>query len=140
MDIRHPNTSWLSTHAQHLTPSDWRSQTGDASDTSHATHADAVASTTVPFITPVQVQQPAVTDSAQAEVNRTTLQKAIDAVNQHLAPRQMRVEFQYDDKANRLFVNVIDVRTGQLVQEIPPEGVRRLLEGRTEGILSDGTI
>ncbi|WP_067934785.1 flagellar protein FlaG [Alicyclobacillus kakegawensis] len=78
--------------------------------------------------------------SAPGQVDSPTLQKAIDAVNQQLAPRAMRVEFQYDDKANRVFVNLLDAKTGQLLLEIPPDGVRRILEGDVGGIISDETI
>jgi uncharacterized FlaG/YvyC family protein len=70
----------------------------------------------------------------------THLRRAVDEVNQHLGKRDTRVELQYDPAANRIWLNIVDQHTGQVIQEIPPEGIRRLLEGDLQGLISDKII
>lgn len=77
-------------------------------------------------------------DAAGAANASTTQAKSLDDINRHLAESALRVEFDTTAPPNQLWLNVIDQDTGAIVQKIPPEGTRRLLEDPgAKGIVID---
>ncbi|SFV05264.1 flagellar protein FlaG [Alicyclobacillus macrosporangiidus] len=64
--------------------------------------------------------------------------KALEDINRRLAESSLRVEFDTTAPPNQLWLNVIDQDTGEVIQKIPPEGTRRLLEDPgAKGIVID---
>ncbi len=60
------------------------------------------------------------------------LNTAVDSTN-------ARLSFSYNDKANRIVVKVINTQTNEVIREVPPKDVIRLLEHMKEymGIMVD---
>ena len=59
----------------------------------------------------------------QIEVNRNTLQRAVDSVNTSLASYQRHLSVRSHEGTGRLIVRVYDSETQEMIREIPPENV-----------------
>src|SRR5579875_2712107 len=65
----------------------------------------------------------------QWQVNAAQLAKAVDHVNNgKLANSTTKVEFEYDAKSQRYWVNVVDKTSGKVISEVPPEAVRKIVD------------
>ncbi len=63
---------------------------------------------------------------------------AVDAVNKKLESAPTQVAFFFDVKSNRIWLNVIDKASGKIVSEIPPESIRKIVDGyATSGLNVD---
>ncbi len=60
------------------------------------------------------------------------LNNVVDGIN-------ARISFSYNDKANRIVVKVINTETSEVIREVPPKEIIRLLEHMREylGIMVD---
>lgn len=67
------------------------------------------------------------------------IQKAVDDINQKLQHEDREVVFDYDPKINRVWLNVIDKNTGQVLDEMPPKIIRQMIEslGDIKGLVID---
>lgn len=67
-------------------------------------------------------------DAAGKAIDPIKLQKGIDKLNQILAPSQTKVEMAQDTPPNQIWLNVVDSTTGQVIEKLPPEGLRQFME------------
>jgi uncharacterized FlaG/YvyC family protein len=77
--------------------------------------------------TPAAHSQP---ESTQP-VDRDKLAKAVEELNRRLVSGSTEVVMDFDAPANRIWLNVIDKTTGEVIQKIPPEGLRKYLDSNS---------
>lgn len=67
------------------------------------------------------------------------LNEATDKLNRQMEALDTNVRFAYNDKINSLYVNVMEVKTGEVIRKIPSEQVMKLSEYFREavGVLFD---
>jgi uncharacterized FlaG/YvyC family protein len=63
-----------------------------------------------------------------APIDAAKLQKGIEKLNEILAPNQTKVEMAQNAPPNQVWLNVIDSTTGQVLEKLPPEGLREFME------------
>jgi flagellar protein FlaG len=70
---------------------------------------------------------------------RQKVAKEIEDVNEKLQQDNHKVVFQYDDKIHRVWLNLVDKSTGKVIEEMPPEIIRKLAErlGDIKGLIID---
>jgi uncharacterized FlaG/YvyC family protein len=68
---------------------------------------------------------------ATQTVDRDKLAKAVEELNKRLVSGSTEVVMDFDAPANRIWLNVIDKTTGEVIQKIPPEGLRKYLESNS---------
>jgi uncharacterized FlaG/YvyC family protein len=66
--------------------------------------------------------------SGSNSVDTSNLQKGIEKLNQILASSQTKVEMAQDTPPNQIWLNVVDSTTGQVIERLPPEGLRQFME------------
>jgi uncharacterized FlaG/YvyC family protein len=64
-------------------------------------------------------------------VDRDKLAKAVEELNRRLVSGSTEVVMDFDAPANRIWLNVIDKTTGEVIQKIPPEGLRKYLDSNS---------
>ncbi len=74
------------------------------------------------------------TPSAREEVPREEVEKAADKLNRLMGLIEKRLEFSLHEKSNRVMVKVIDQKTGEVLDEIPPKKVLDMLSSLTDMI------
>jgi uncharacterized FlaG/YvyC family protein len=77
--------------------------------------------------TSAEHSQPEATQS----VDRDKLAKAVEELNKRLVSGSTEVVMDFDAPANRIWLNVIDKTTGEVIQKIPPEGLRKYLDSNS---------
>jgi uncharacterized FlaG/YvyC family protein len=77
--------------------------------------------------TPTAHSQPESTET----VDRDKLAKAVEELNRRLVSGSTEVVMDFDAPANRIWLNVIDKTTGEVIQKIPPEGLRKYLDSNS---------
>ncbi|MFL1706268.1 FlaG family protein [Campylobacter sp. RM15925] len=67
------------------------------------------------------------------------LNEATEKLNRQMEALDTNVRFAYNDKINSLYVNVMEVKTGEVIRKIPSEQVMKLSEYFREavGVLFD---
>jgi len=70
--------------------------------------------------------------AGQRKIDIASLQKTVSQINHHLTESNTRVVFEVDNQVHRIWLNVVNQSTGQVVAEIPPETVRHILQGYAE--------
>lgn len=67
------------------------------------------------------------------------LNEATEKLNRQMQALDTNVRFAYNDKINSLYVNVMEVKTGEIIRKIPSEQVMKLSEYFQEavGVLFD---
>jgi len=78
--------------------------------------AASVAS--APVVAPKQGQQQA-ENAASKEPSLKEVKQAVESVNQQLGGASEKVTFGYEAKLNRLYVQVTDKSSGEVIREIP---------------------
>jgi uncharacterized FlaG/YvyC family protein len=68
---------------------------------------------------------------ATQTVDRDKLAKAVEELNKRLVSGSTEVVMDFDAPANRIWLNVIDKTTGEVIQKIPPEGLRKYLDSNS---------
>jgi len=77
-------------------------------------------------------------NAGQAGLSKADLQKGVDKLNQLLAGSRTRVEIDAQAPKNRLWLNVVEQSTGQVIQRFPPEGLRNFMEtSNAKGLTMD---
>lgn len=82
------------------------------------------------------------TPSAREEVPREEVEKALDKLNRLVGLIEKRLKFSIHEKSHRVMVKVIDVKTGEILNEIPPKKVLDMLSTISDivGLLVDKKI
>lgn len=88
---------------------------------------------------PAQRSGDATPQLAPHSADSSRVQKAIDDINRKLQHQDQEVVFDYDPKANRVWLNVIDKTTGKVLDELPPDIIRKLADslGDIKGLVID---
>jgi uncharacterized FlaG/YvyC family protein len=74
----------------------------------------------------------------QHGTDNDNVQKVLEELNKKLESSGTRVELAPDRPPNDLWFNVVDKTTGHIIQEFPPEGLRRFQEtGALTGLTID---
>lgn len=78
-------------------------------------------------------------DETSRVLTSDEVNEAVGKLNNALGAYSERVSFKYHEKTNRLIVRVIDSQTNEVVREIPPKDLIKLLEHLQEymGMLVD---
>ena len=80
---------------------------------------------------------------AETQVDNQRLQQMIEQANRQLAGAgNQRLSFGYEERLNRLYVQIKDNATGEIVREIPPEKLIRQQAAVSEmiGIILDRNV
>ncbi len=70
--------------------------------------------------------QPAANDTKE-EVNEKNVSDAIAKVNKAIAGNDRKFEYSMHEKTKTIMVKVVDTRTNQVIQEMPPEKILNLV-------------
>ncbi len=62
------------------------------------------------------------------ELTKSEISDAVDRLNVAMGDLSERISFSYHEKTNRIIVKVIDSSTNEVVREIPPKDLIKLLE------------
>ena len=54
------------------------------------------------------------------ELSKETLQKMVEGMNQFVKPTQTALHFEFHEKLNEYFVQIVDSETKEVVKEVPP--------------------
>ena len=54
------------------------------------------------------------------EPSKETLQKMVEGMNQFVSPTKTALHFEFHEKLNEYFVQIIDSETKEVVKEVPP--------------------
>lgn len=79
-------------------------------------------------------------ENLSKDVNEKDVNKAIDKINKFLDDKNTHAEYSiYDKFKNTMIVKIVDNRTGQVVQEIPPKKILDMVAKMCEmvGLLFD---
>jgi uncharacterized FlaG/YvyC family protein len=79
------------------------------------------------------------TSTSVQKADASKIQKAVDDLNRKMQHEDRAVVFDYDPKANRVWLNVVDKTTGKVLDEMPPEIIRKLVQslGDIKGLIID---
>jgi flagellar protein FlaG len=61
----------------------------------------------------------------EPKVEKTELERTINALNDFLIPEQRNIKFEFHEKLERYYVTVVNSDTKEIIREIPP---RKLLD------------
>lgn len=78
--------------------------------------------------------------SESREISEKELKKAVDKLNNFLEDNKTHAEYQYHDKLkNDLMIKIVDDKTGEVVQEVPPKKILDMVAKMLEmvGVLID---
>ena len=81
--------------------------------------------------------QPDTTNSGIQENNEDLAKKlneATEKLNKQMEALDTNIRFAYNDKINFLYVNVMEIKTGEVIRKIPSEQVMKLSEYFREAI------
>ena len=86
-----------------------------------------------------QAEAAEITETAEAEVSRDSLEEAIQQLNRAVSILNHRLNFSVDDTTGRLLAKIIDAKTNEVVREVPPERVLEFVRRFREfmGLLFD---
>jgi len=63
------------------------------------------------------------------------IQKDISAINDQLKTLNRAVRFSVDEKSKTVVAKIVDIETGEVIREIPPENIVRLRDNDMTGLL-----
>lgn len=80
-----------------------------------------------------------VTSTPEHRTDSSKIQKAVEDINRKLQHEDREVVFDYDPKVNRVWLNVVDKKTGQVLDELPPKVIRQMIDslGDIKGLVID---
>lgn len=80
-----------------------------------------------------------VTSTPEHHTDSSKIQKAVEDINRKLQHEDREVVFDYDPKVNRVWLNVVDKKTGQVLDELPPKVIRQMIDslGDIKGLVID---
>ena len=68
------------------------------------------------------------TEEKIARPSKENIDNLVDALNSAAKSVNQRVQFSFNDKTDRVIMKFINDRTGEVIREIPPKEMIRLLE------------
>jgi len=76
------------------------------------------------------------------DLSKEKVEKMIEGLNEFLKPTQTSLKFQFHDKLNEFYVEIIDSETKEVVKEIPPKKLLDMYASMMErlGIFVDHKI
>ncbi|NLL52127.1 MAG: flagellar protein FlaG [Peptococcaceae bacterium] len=74
------------------------------------------------------------TSSAREEVPRENVEQAADKLNRLMGLIEKRMEFLVHEDSQRIMVKIIDQKTGEVLNEIPPEKILDMMSSLSEMI------
>ncbi|NLM22175.1 MAG: flagellar protein FlaG [Peptococcaceae bacterium] len=74
------------------------------------------------------------TSSAREEVPREDVEKAADKLNRLMGLFEKRMKFSVHEESQRIMVKIIDQKTGEVLNEIPPEKILDMMSLLSEMI------
>ncbi|WP_088228630.1 flagellar protein FlaG [Desulfosporosinus sp. FKB] len=79
------------------------------------------------------------TPSAREEIPREEIEKATEKLNRLMGIIEKNMKFAVDDKTHRVMVKIVDSKTGEVLNEIPPKRIFDLLNSfsNMSGLLLD---
>ena len=87
-----------------------------------------------PAVPKVKLQAPEKVDLGfDAKEMRQNLQEAIDRLNQQLKANGRDLSFQMDEEIDRTIITVRNIKTGEVVRQIPSEEIVRMAHSLEEG-------
>ncbi|WP_029421609.1 flagellar protein FlaG [Alicyclobacillus macrosporangiidus] len=81
----------------------------------------------------------AVSTTAGQSAGARDVSQTLKSIDELASQHDVEIHFHYDPKVHRVWLDFVDKTTGKVINEIPPEAVRRLIEslGSTSGWLVD---
>jgi len=65
----------------------------------------------------------AVADTKRTEIKEKEIHKAIDKLNKFLEDKSTHAEYSIHDKLKDVMIKIVDDKTGEVIQELPPKKV-----------------
>jgi len=62
-------------------------------------------------------------DINRSEIKEKEIDKAIDKLNKFLEDKKTHAEYSVHDKLNDIMIKIVDDKTGDVIQELPPKKV-----------------
>lgn len=69
------------------------------------------------------------THTLPQNTSQSRLTQAISQTNTKIDEATMKVEFEFDPKSKLYWINVLNKNTGKVIFKIPPETVRKIVDG-----------
>ena len=70
--------------------------------------------------TQIPQQKSQTSQGERQEVSKETLKKMVEGMNEFVKPTQTALKFEFHEKLNEYFVQIVDSVTKEVVKEIPP--------------------
>ncbi|MBQ8325833.1 MAG: flagellar protein FlaG [Lachnospiraceae bacterium] len=64
----------------------------------------------------------------EEEYQRVMTKNAVENANHRVEPQKTNASFEYDEKIGRIKITITDAESKEIIKEIPPEGVQKMLE------------
>lgn len=77
------------------------------------------------------------TDNGETRVNDHSLNKTVDELNNYVQNLHREIQFSVDNDSNKTIIKVIDANTGEVIRQLPPDEMMRLVKrlDELEGLL-----
>lgn len=78
-------------------------------------------------------------NSAANKINEKEVNKAIDKINKFLEDNKSHAEYEIHDKFKDVMIKIVDDKTGEVIQELPPKKILDMVAKMCElvGVLFD---
>lgn len=78
-----------------------------------------------------------VTDNGETRVSEHSLSKTVDELNDYVQNLHREIQFSVDNDSNKTIIKVIDANTGEVIRQLPPDEMMRLVKrlDELEGLL-----
>jgi len=115
-------------------------EVGAVSDSGQVTPLDTASGAGPAEQTQVASQEAQGTQAAAAaqpsnakEAGSAELERVVESINDYLQANQRAIEFSLDDKAGTVVVTVMDAERKEVIRQIPPEHVLKMMQQMREG-------
>lgn len=75
--------------------------------------------------------------NSEARVGEDSLSKTVDELNDYVQNLHREIQFSVDNESNQTIIKVIDANTGEVIRQLPPDEMMRLVKrlDELEGLL-----
>ena len=75
--------------------------------------------------------------NSEARVGEDSLSKTVDELNDYVQNLHREIQFSVDSESNQTIIKVIDANTGEVIRQLPPDEMMRLVKrlDELEGLL-----
>lgn len=86
-----------------------------------------------------KVPENSLSNSAVNKINEKEVNKAIDKINKFLEDNKSHAEYEIHDKFKDVMIKIVDDKTGEVIQELPPKKILDMVAKMCElvGVLFD---